>query len=232
MKYPIILSCEHAGKNIPTAYQNLFAQAHEVLSTHRGWDIGALPMAQTLAERLQVPLYFEETSRLLIEMNRSEDNPALFSEFTHSLDEDIRQQLIQEIYLPYRNRVVTALKEAMAAHTQVLHFSVHTFTPVFDEEMRTTDIGLLFDPERTGEVRLCRYLHQYLSNHLPGMQVDDNKPYQGTDDGFSTFLRTHFPENQYLGIEIEINQKYAGSDKAIEITKILSDGLRNFYEGN
>lgn len=230
--YPIIVTCEHAGKNIPPTYQTLFTEAHEVLSTHRGWDIGALPIAQTLADRLQVPLYYEETSRLLIEMNRSEDNPALFSEFTHSLDEAIRQQLIQEIYLPYRNRVVTALQEALAKYAQVLHFSVHTFTPVFDGKKRTTDIGLLYDPERTAEVHLCQHLYEYLSNHLPGMQVDYNEPYKGTDDGFSTFLRNHLPENQYLGIEIEINQKFAGSNQAVEITEILSDGLRNFYRGN
>lgn len=227
---PLIITCEHAGNDIPIAFQENFSEAKEVLSTHRGWDIGALSIAQELTQQLQAPLFYESSSRLLVEMNRSLDNPSLFSEYTSGLEEAFKHRLIEEIYLPYRNRVITALEEIIHREQQALHLSVHTFTPVFQEEIRPTGIGLLFDPERTIEFKFCQQLQEYLRKHLPQMQIDLNLPYQGTDDGFTTFLRKHFPADQYAGIEIEINQKYAASRDILKICEILSKGIRNFYQ--
>lgn len=228
--YPVVITCEHAGKVIPPVFQSLFNEAQEVVLTHRGWDIGALPIAQYMARELQVPLFYEETSRLLIEMNRSLNNPALFSEYTNTLDEVTRLQLIEEFYLPYRNRVISALKAIIDHNQTALHLSIHTFTPFLNQEVRKTDIGLLFDPERITELNFCKKVQKYLVENLPGMQIDLNLPYQGTDDGFTTFLRKEFSAEQYCGIEIEVNQKYTGSRGISKIDTFLSRGIRNFYE--
>lgn len=230
--YPVVITCEHAGNTIPPAFQHHFAAAKEVLSTHRGWDMGALSIAQYLAQDLQVPLFFEHTSRLLIEMNRSLDHPALFSEYTQAFDKADQLQLIEELYLPYRQQVISSLKSIIDNHQTVLHLSIHTFTPVLGQEIRKTGIGLLFDPERTQEVIFCKSLQKSLQQSLSRMQIDFNSPYQGIDDGFTTFLRKEFSANQYCGIEIEVNQKYVEDDHVLlEISKHLSQGIRNFYEG-
>ncbi len=228
MNFPVVISCEHAGYKIPAAFQHLFVQDREVLNTHRGWDSGALPIAQALAQHLQAPLFYEETSRLLIEMNRSQDNPALFSEFSSSLAETFKQQLLEEVYLPYRNRVTTALQACIDRHQKVLHLSVHTFTPILNREIRTTDIGLLFDPNRAEEQKFCEQLSAFLVKHLPERQIDFNQPYKGTDDGFTTFLRKYFPANCYSGIELEINQKYTDRSEMPDIKRFLAEGIRNF----
>ena len=53
--------------------------------------------------------------------------------------------------------------------------------------------------------------------------VRHNYPYLGKMDGFTTYLRKKFPKN-YVGIEIEINQKYAPENNTQLILKnILFD---------
>lgn len=52
-----------------------------------------------------------------------------------------------------------------------------------------------------------------------------NVPYNGADDGFTTYLREQFPADKYLGIEIEVNQKYAGTEEMSVIRSALSNSL-------
>ncbi|MGH8118983.1 MAG: N-formylglutamate amidohydrolase [Gammaproteobacteria bacterium] len=93
-------------------------------------------------------------------------------------------------------------------------FSVHSFTPKLGKELRRADIGLLYDPRRRGERILCRKLQAILSQAAKGLIVRRNYPYRGTDDGLTTYLRKRYSEGQYLGIEIEINQKHVHGSRA------------------
>ncbi|MEC9373270.1 MAG: N-formylglutamate amidohydrolase, partial [Planctomycetota bacterium] len=86
----ILITCEHAGREIPPRWRRHFRGASEILRSHRGLDIGAFDVALALAEHLAAPLIFSRTSRLLIELNRSLDHPRLFSEYTRDLDESER----------------------------------------------------------------------------------------------------------------------------------------------
>ncbi len=72
----LFLTCEHAGNEIPEEYQQYFAEAGEVLQTHRGFDPGALDLFQQLS-RLAVFSQQYMISRLLIEPNRSLGHPQL-----------------------------------------------------------------------------------------------------------------------------------------------------------
>jgi len=78
LKHVLLISCEHAGNEVPDSYSTLFSDANEVLESHRGWDPGALEVAQFLVDQLQVQSFLMPVTRLLIEMNRSLDNPQLF----------------------------------------------------------------------------------------------------------------------------------------------------------
>ena len=90
----------------------------------------------------------------------------------------------------------------------MLHLSVHSFTPAIDGRVRNADVGLLYDPARTAERRVCQQLQRALQSAHPELRVRRNYPYRGTADGFTTYLRRLFPDKQYAGIEIEINQRY------------------------
>ena len=91
-----------------------------------------------------------------------------------------------------------------------IHISVHTFTSVYHGKVRAVDIGILFDPNRQQETSFARILRGAISSD--DLVVKYNEPYQGTDDGFTTTLRTKFGDDQYLGIELEINQKFENKE--------------------
>ncbi len=89
----------------------------------------------------------------------------------------------------------------------MLHISVHSFTPELNGEVRTADVGLLFDPARPAEEEFCSNFRRLLLQQNDDLNVKFNYPYLGVDDGFTTYLRQKFPQ-LYLGIELEINQKF------------------------
>lgn len=208
----LLITCEHAGNHVPAEFQSLFEGKEEILSSHLGWDPGALEIAQHLASTLSAPLYYALTTRLLIETNRSLHHPELFSEFTKHLSTEQKQELIHRYYLPYREPIESFIRKST---TPGLHLSIHSFTPSWKGESRTTDIGLLFDPARTAEVNFCTNLHSGLCKAFPELTIDYNKPYLGSDDGLTTYLRSQFTNEHYCGIEIEFNQKFVNQSLKI-----------------
>ena len=91
----------------------------------------------------------------------------------------------------------------------MIHLSCHSFTPRLAGEWRLTDIGLLFDPARAHEALLCSAWRKALARTR--LRVRRNHPYKGTDDGLTTDLRARFGP-RYIGIEVEVNQKFPKGD--------------------
>lgn len=213
----LILTCEHAGNEIPENYEQLFKGAKDVLETHRGYDPGALDLFRKLSP---LAAFAQEymISRLLVEPNRSLDHPQLFSEFTGELPEIQKEELLEDFYLPYRHYIQTRIGQYIATGEEVLHLSVHSFTPELNGEVRNADVGLLFDPARAEESDFCKRFQKSLFQQDRELQVRFNYPYLGIDDGFTTYLRQQFPK-QYLGIELEVNQKFVDDNKMEERLK-------------
>jgi len=203
----LVVSCEHASADIPTEYQFLFSQQSEVLTTHRAYDIGAIELFTLLAQKADFGLQ-AQTSRLLVELNRSLHHSKLFSEFTQDLDRKTKNSILDHYYHPYRNELTSQIQQAMGQNQRVLHISVHSFTPVLNGERRQADIGLLYDSTRLEEKNFSRSWKQSLLRLNPELNIRYNYPYAGKADGFTTHLRKQFSQADYLGIELEVNQHY------------------------
>lgn len=201
-----VITCEHGGADVPAEYLNLFAQQKEILHTHRATDLGSKAAFNVLQDKADYAL-INSVTRLLIELNRSLHHPKLFSEFSRQLKSDEKQQLIDRYYLPYRHAIEKKIRSYLTGGYEVIHISVHTFTPALDGQTRQADIGLLYDPARREEKAFCRQWKQKTKFLLPEMKIRFNYPYLGKSDGFVTFLRKLFTE-KYVGIELEINQKH------------------------
>lgn len=212
----VLITCEHGGHNIPSAYRRLFRGRERLLDSHRGWDPGSLQLARLLARHLDAPLIASTTSRLLVDLNRSVSSPSLFSKFSAALSSEERVRVLAEHYGPYRASVEREVRRMMRQKRRrggvVLHLSVHTFTPVFRGEVRETDIGVLFDPSRELEALFCgvwlRELRAGASPLRRPLVVRANDPYKGTDDGLTTHLRGMLPADRYLGVELEVCQRF------------------------
>jgi predicted N-formylglutamate amidohydrolase len=205
-----LVSCEHGGNRIPLSYKALFQTDHYrlLLDSHRGYDPGALLLATEMAKSLQAPLLASTVSRLLIDLNRSLGHPHSFSPATRAAPAVVRGKIVDNYYLPYRTKAMNLFRRALADGKRVIHISSHSFTPELDGQVRNADIGLLYDPARSGELDLCGRWKATLKGCAPGLKVRRNYPYAGKNDGFTAYLRQQFPAEVYLGIELEVNQKH------------------------
>ena len=210
----LVITCEHGGKHIPAAYRALFEGQEATLHSHRGFDAGALKMAETLAEAFGAPLVSATVSRLLVDLNRSTHNPTLHAEVVRRLPATQRQEILARFYQPYRSRAEQAIRQAIADHGAVIHLSSHSFTPELDGRLRKADIGLLYDPRRPGEAALCRHWKAALAVAAPQLTVRRNYPYAGKGDGLTRALRRRLPARGYVGIELELNQALCAAGAA------------------
>ena len=224
----LLIACEHATNKIPTKWQYLFEGADEILQSHRGWDPGAKTIFDSFSS-LANQNYWYRWSRLLIEPNRSIHHPQLFSEITKILPTALRNELVDQYYLPYRETIEAAVRNLQQSGGKVYHISAHTFTPELHGQVRQTDIGLLYDPSSKIERDFASSWKAALRIALPEMRIRFNYPYKGTADGLTTYLRKQFKKG-YAGIELEVNQRFIKDKPQFQsIIKGLSDSLQMAY---
>ncbi|MEO8930200.1 MAG: N-formylglutamate amidohydrolase [Caldimonas sp.] len=223
----LILTCEHAGNRVPPRYRPLFVGHEHLLPTHRGWDPGALLLAREMAQRFGAPLYYEETTRLLVDLNRSVGNPELHSEATRHLSLRERREILEAYYHPHRQTVDEAVAAAVDAGDRVMHIASHSFTPELHGHVRTADIGMLYDPARPGEVALATAWIEALRAADPGLRLRRNYPYLGKSDGVTMKLRRRHAPDRYVGMELEVNQRYveAGGPAWTRLRRTLVETL-------
>lgn len=215
----ILVSCEHAGNDIPEKYTALlkgcldsvaFRDFHDQLKTHRGYDIGALEVATKLYSDLKSAGNLQKSgliafrwfgwSRLLIDPNRSAGHKNLFSEWSKKLDPKTRKEIKETIYFFYRFEIEQLVRSYEPQ--RFLHIGVHSFTPVMNAEKRNCDIGFLYDPHNVYEKAFANNAVFFLRKM--NLKARRNYPYQGRSDGLTTYLRKKY--KHYAGVEIEINQ--------------------------
>ncbi len=206
----LVLSCEHASAFVPPDLAPLFRGRRALLATHRGFDLGALGVAQGVARRLAAPLLRGGSTRLIVDLNRSPRSRSLFSEFTRDLPRERRDALVARFHTPHWTR---AERMVDTAGVPVVHVAVHSFTPVLNGEVRRVDLGLLYDPARPRERAFADALHAAVARRAPALRIRRNAPYHGRSDCLPTALRKARPAADYLGLELELNQAMLGSPR-------------------
>jgi|KBSMisStandDraft_5_1062788.scaffolds.fasta_scaffold506318_2 predicted N-formylglutamate amidohydrolase len=208
----LLVTCEHGGNRIPADLAPFFRHMRRRLTSHRGYDPGALVMARALTHALKAPLVASTTSRLVIDLNRSLDNAGVWSEVTRSLPPETRERIVRRLYVPYRRKAEAVVAAAREVRRPLVHFSSHSFTPVLGGKRRRADVGLLYDPSRPGEAKLCAAIKAALHAQAPWLHVRRNYPYAGKSDGLVTWLRSRYAPREYVGVEVELNQAIVGRE--------------------
>ena len=215
----LILTCEHASNKLPAAFKNVVPA--EVLKTHRAYDIGAVQVFRKLV-KFAKPEFFSEGkfSRLFVDLNRNITNKSAFSDYLR--DNAKAKAQATTYWTEYRTAIEKFVESALQSSSQslpkrtakstssVVHLGIHSFTPELNGKVRNTDIGILYDPSRPKERELAQVIKaeiKEIKRLYPAMKVRFNYPYKGTTDGLTTTLRKKFGQ-RYVGIEIEINQKF------------------------
>lgn len=214
----LLVTCEHASGALPDGAD--LGLSAEVLASHVSMDRGAATIARELARLTGAPLHVGRYSRLWVDLNRREGNPAVILAETYGLrvpgnerltDEE-REARIAAVHRPYREAALADARR-LAAEGHCLHLSMHSFDPSLDPEGRAFDCGVLFDLERTPERELARALAEQLRSR--GDDVRLNEPYHGVPEGLTSWLRERLPKERYSGIEVEASQGWMDGPDAL-----------------
>jgi predicted N-formylglutamate amidohydrolase len=204
----LVITCEHGGHGVPKEHAALFSALESLLTSHRGWDAGALELGRQLAAAFSAPLYAATTTRLLVDLNRSIGHRQLFSEITRPLSPARRVEIVERYYRPHRQVVVSQVARRIAQGRRVIHVASHSFTPMLDGVPRQADVAWLYDPRRPGEAAFARAWMLALAKLAPELRLRRNYPYQGRADGLTASLRKHHSDAAYVGVELEVNQRF------------------------
>lgn len=204
---PFLLVCDHAGRAVPRALGDLGLPPQE-FERHIAWDLGALALAQLMAERLNATLIAQPYSRLVIDCNRDPARPDAFvtlADGTHvpanlELDAAGRQARTQAIHAPY-HRAITEELDARAARggPPTALILVHSFTPVMRGQQRPWQVGVLHQGNALS-IQALAWLNAQ-SSQIDGLTVGDNQPYAMDDVDYTAPVHAQARGLEYLELE-------------------------------
>lgn len=210
----LVVTCEHGGREVPPACAGLFSGLEALLDSHRGWDAGALELAREMADTFAAPLHAATTTRLLVDLNRSIGHRQLFSEVTRPLSPVRRKEIVDRFYRPHREAVEGEIARIVASGRRVVHIASHSFTPTLAGVDRRADVAWLYDPRRPGEMAFAHAWMVHFAQRAPDLRLRRNYPYRGRGDGLTASMRKRFADEAYVGIEIEVNQRFVAQGGA------------------
>ena len=177
----LIILCDHADNAFPPGYGTLGLDESQ-LKRHIAYDIGAAEITRQMARALGVPAVMSHYSRLLIDINRGEDDPTLIMRLSDGaivpgnrvLTAEEREKRLQLYHRPYHQAVSRVIDTCLATGTTPTILSIHSFTESWKGVSRPWHAGVLWDQDRRFAVPLLEAL--YAQNDLI---VGDNEPYTG-----------------------------------------------------
>lgn len=169
----ILLLCDHASNAVPAGID--LGVATGVMDEHVAVDIGAEPLTRALAAALGAPAILATVSRLVIDLHREPDHPALVPVESDriavpgNIGAD-RFARIARFHAPYHK----AIAQRVRARRPRLIVAIHSFTrQLRGAPSRTLEAGILYNRDD----RAARVLIAGL--RAAGIETGDNAPYSG-----------------------------------------------------
>lgn len=223
---PLLFLCDHASNSLPPG--GLGLDAH-LLSTHIAHDIGAAAVTRALAGAYGAPALLGSWSRLLIDLNRGEDDPTLVMKVSDgsiipgNRGADVAEvsRRIARFHAPY-HAAIDAELDRIGANAVLI--SLHSFTPSWKGHPRRWEVGILYDRD----VRLAAPLMLRLTE--AGFIVGDNEPYSGALEGDT--LWRHGTMRGLPHVLIELRQDLVATDEqaqgfALRLKPVLDAALND-----
>lgn len=198
----VALLCEHAGQAVPEKLEDL-GVTHDILNSHRGWDLGTNALARAVAKRLDAPLILQRYSRLVIDCNRPPSHADSMPSISDSvpipantgLNAEQAAKRVTEIFQPLDD----ALNDMFYAAPRTAAFSIHSFTPAMNGQDRPWHAGLLC----RADMKTAHTLQDAITVRAPDKTVAINEPYQ-IDDASDWFIPVHAEARNLRHTLIEI----------------------------
>lgn len=224
---PLLILCDHAGKEVPGGLGLLGIDA-AALSRHIGWDIGAADLTRALARRLGAAAVLDHCSRLVIDPNRRPGSatsvPAVSDDCVipgnQGLDATDLRERAGRYFLPYHRAVARRIAAFRRAGRDPAIISVHSFTPRMNGEDRPWQVGVLWRHDR----RIADPVLERLRAR-GDLVVGDNQPYSGLGE-FGFTVEFHAQRTRLPHVMFEVRQDEIDTPgKAERWADILADAL-------
>lgn len=175
-----VVTCDHASNHVPeTVAGGDLGLPPADMARHIAYDVGAAGVSRALAQALDAPVILSCVSRLVIDLNRGEDDPTLVMKLydgsiipanRHADAVEIERRL-DLFHRPYH----AALARLIASRPDPVIVAIHSFTPQLrGRAPRPWHVGVLY----SGDTRLADPLLARL-NADADLFVGDNQPYSG-----------------------------------------------------
>jgi predicted N-formylglutamate amidohydrolase len=224
----LLVVVDHASRAIPADIDLGIDPGH--VEKHIGWDIGAADLGGALCARLGCPGLFGAVSRLVLDLHREEDSPALIPEASdgHHIPGNVgiaatdREARLARFWRPYHAR----LADMVAANRPALIAAVHSFTPRLETSNgpdRPWQVGILYN----GDDRAARIAIAEL--RAMGFETGDNEPYSGKLLNATMNLHAEAHGIPYLAIEVrnDLIRDAAGVARWAEVLEHVIVHCRN-----
>ena len=210
---PLLLICDHASNAIPPDYENLGLDSAD-LNRHIAFDVGAAFVTERLAWLLDAPALLHGASRLLIDPNRTLDDPTSICAISdgtvvpgnRTITPSERTERIERYFEPYHQAIDTALEGFAERGISVPVMAVHSYSPVYKGAIRPWEIGFLWMRENP----FSRGLIDAFARR-GDCQVGDNQPYDARN-GHGYTIETHIEPRGLPNALIELRNDLIETD--------------------
>ncbi len=228
----VLLVGDHVSNRVPRALDSL-GLATPVLGKHLAYDIGTRKLITYLSQHLDAPAVLAGYSRLVVDLNRSLEDPTVIPEVSdgipipgnRGLSRAQRAQRIHCFYTPYRTAIDHMLHRIRARGIVPAFISIHSFARQLaaDRRHRPWQIGLMWDKDPRIPVPLLERLRAHPDN----LTVGDNEPYSGKHAADYT-IDHHAEATGLPHVSIETRQDLVDTEDGAERwAVILEESLRD-----
>ena len=219
---PFLFSCEHASNSLPKSLSPS-KKDQRFLQTHWAWDIGVPQLLRTLVQMTPSQAIFARFSRLLIDPNRSLNRSDLIVpsieghslSFNQNLSVQERNSRLEKYYHPYHQAFDEMVETRCQSPEPFVLISFHSFTPVWNGDLRSMDIGLLYDDHNGNDPHLDLVSALESNFQEQGFFTARNKPYTG-QSGLMFSVQQQGRKHKVPHIELEFNQATLSSPERIQ----------------
>jgi predicted N-formylglutamate amidohydrolase len=197
----IVLVADHASNFVPPDID--LGIDHSLLNDHIAVDIGVSGVAEHMARRHDVTSHLACVSRLVCDLHREEDNPAVVPETSdgHVIPGNVGanvEERLERFHRPYHR----ALESWLDAAAPRLIISLHSFTPALRSAPadRPWEVALLYNRDD----RAARHAIALFAEN--GLRVGDNEPYSGRQLNATMNRHAEAYGRPYLAIEVRQDQ--------------------------
>jgi predicted N-formylglutamate amidohydrolase len=214
----VVLICEHAGQLLPESLGSLGIDS-EAMSAHIGWDIGAADLARVLSKQLDAPLILQRYSRLVYDCNRAfEASDAIVAEIDNiviprnrDLSDEDRRERFNLIYSPFEIAINQVITDCVGLGQKPAVISIHSFTPVFMNQQRSLDLGVIHDAQ---DAHLADSILA-LAEEMGEFNVARNQPY-APRDGVTHTIALHGIQRNLPNVMLEVRNDLIRGNKQQE----------------